>query len=103
MKNLNFNKMQKPVMRIELADEKKTILFVLPPSKAEAVAVSEMTVTNSVNNLEKSIEMCARLMSRNVAKIPVTADDIADWDIYDVKMFFATYMEFLFEIKNAKN
>ena len=47
--------------------------------------------------------MCARLMSRNVAKIPVTADDIADWDMYDVKMFFATYMEFLFEIKNAKN
>ena len=85
MKNLNFNKMQKPVMRIELADEKKTILFVLPPSKAEAVAVSEMAATNSVD------------------KIPVTADDIADWDMYDVKMFFAAYMEFLFEIKNAKN
>ena len=103
MKNLNFNNMQKPIMRIELADEKKTILFVLPPTKAEAKAISEMAITNSVNNLEKSIEMCAKLMSRNIAKMPITADDLGEWDMYDVKMFFATYMEFLNEIKNAKN
>ena len=103
MKSLNFNKMEKPVMRIELADEKKTTLFVLPPTKAEVSALAEMTGRISGNNLEKSIEMCARLMSHNIAKIQITADTLSDWDLFDVQMFFASYMDFLAEIKRSKN
>ena len=37
-KTLNFNKMQKPSLRIELADEKHTTIFVMPPTKGEIEA-----------------------------------------------------------------
>lgn len=39
-KTLNFNKMQKPSLRIELADEKHTTIFVMPPTKGEIEARS---------------------------------------------------------------
>ena len=35
-KTLNFNKMQKPSLRIELADEKHTTIFVMPPTKGRS-------------------------------------------------------------------
>ena len=38
-----------------------------------------------------------------LAKIPITAETLADWDIYDIQMFYRTYIDYLLEIKNSKN
>lgn len=105
MQSLNFKKAEKPVMRIELNDEKGTILFVLPPTKGEVAELGELNKTMSMNenSFETALAMCAKLMSRNVAKIPVTIDTIADWDISDIQMFYKSYLEFVTTIRLAKN
>ena len=70
-KTLNFNKMQKPSLRIELADEKHTTIFVMPPTKGEIEAFGEISTKLGGNKLDEAIEMCAKLMSHNIAKIPI--------------------------------
>ena len=102
-KTLNLNKMQKPSLRIELADEKHTTIFVMPPTKGEIEAFGEISAKLGGNKLDEAIEMCAKLMSHNIAKIPITAETLADWDIYDIQMFYRTYIDYLLEIKNSKN
>lgn len=105
METLNFKRTEKPVMRIELNDEKGTILFVLPPTKREVAELGELkrTMARSENSFETLLAMCAKLMSRNVAKVQVTTEIIEDWDIFDIQTFYKSYMEFVATIRSAKN
>lgn len=104
MQTLNFKRQEKPVMRIELNDEKGTILFVLPPTKNKVSELGELDkMSMSENDFETALAMCAKLMSRNLAKIPVTMETIADWDLYDIQVFYKEYLKFVISIRSAKN
>lgn len=106
MKPLNYNNVKKPVMRIELADEKKTTLFILPPTKGEVAELANLKNAMEGNNdsMGTAFAMCAKLMSHNIANIKITAETLEkEWDLYDIQLFYQYYMQFMLEIKNAKN
>lgn len=105
MQTLNFKRQEKPVMRIELNDQKGTILYVLPPTKREVNELKNLdkTMTMTEDSINIALAMCAKLMSRNLAKIPVTMETIEDWDLYDIQVFYKEYVKFVISIRSAKN
>lgn len=105
MQTLNFKRQEKPVMRIELNNEKGTILYVLPPTKREVSELENLDKTMAIteNSFDIALAMCAKLLSRNLAKIPVTTETIEDWDLHDIQVFYKEYLKFVIAIRSTKN
>lgn len=44
-----------------------------------------------------------KTLNFNKMQKPSLRIELADWDIYDIQMFYRTYIDYLLEIKNSKN
>lgn len=111
-KTFDFREIDKASIEITLNDPEGTVLHVTTPPERliEQLAASadELTKMNG-NNIEKvraSYALNAELISCNLEGVTVTADDLRGK--YNVKpialaAFTAAYMEFINEIRNAKN
>lgn len=109
---LNFNKIKKRFLTVELADEKNTKIMIGTPTKAimdDLLSLRDSLIGVSGDNIsadatDELYDSCARLMSRNKAGKKISKEYLEKiFDFEDILIFFGAYMEFLDGITNAKN
>ena len=118
MAKLDFNKINRPVLELTMEDEAQTNITVETPSEGlveelEAMIPELDTIFSPDNpkSVDAAYDLAARLMSCNQEGVTVTADDLRTkyWrknTIHNqlaLMSFIGAYMDFLQEIKNAKN
>lgn len=112
-KMLDFNSYRRPTLLLRMKDELQTKLHVTTPT-VELVEelkanLSELKTVLTGNDAEASAavyELAAKLMNCNLDGVTITAEELAikyEMNLEDMTMFFTVYMEFLEEIKSAKN
>ena len=112
-KKLDFNSIAKPSLDLTMKDPEKTVIRVGIPTTD---LVEELTsVVGELEQLVKSgdkavvhaiFDMAARLMSCNRDGIKITAEQLQGvyaLDLEEIVIFFSEYMDFIAEIKSAKN
>jgi hypothetical protein len=112
-RKLDFNSIIKPMIEITLRDEAHTVVHVTTPTEGliEKLASNADTMKEAVNGgtaeaIKAVFELMAELTNCNLDGIKVTAEELRDKygiKLFDVILFFNAYMEFIEEIKNAKN
>lgn len=118
MAKLNFNNLVAPVLELEMADEAHTLITVTTPSEGLVEELEDMvpqaaTIFSEDNPdmLDACYDLAARVMSCNKEGINVTVEDLktkywpADRVANQVHLltFFKAYLDFVDEIKSAKN
>lgn len=106
MKALNFNNTKKTYLNVTLIDG--TVLLVGTPTKRIFDAL--ITIKDDLDNITDSetlsiiYDVCALIMSRNKAGKEITKEYLeATFDVEDIIIFFKSYVEFMDELKSAKN
>jgi hypothetical protein len=113
MKALNFNSIQQPTWDVTLRDEAQTTVHLSAPSVdlvdrlvAMAPDLEEAAKTKDGKSVRASYELVAEVMSCNEDSITFTAESLRDtykMTFVDLLVLFKGYMEFIAEIKDAKN
>lgn len=113
MKALNFNTIQQPTWPVTLKDDDQTTVNLTAPTVelvdrlvAMAPELEEVTKTKDGRIVRACYELIAEVMGCNEDGIKFTADELRDkykLTFVELLVFFNGYMEFIAEIKNAKN
>ena len=118
MARLNFNQLIAPVLELEMADEAHTLITVTTPSEGLVEEVEKMashasTIFSEDNPdmLDACYDLAARVMSCNKEGLQVSVEDLKTkyWPADRVAnqlhllAFLKAYMDFIEEIKSAKN
>lgn len=112
-KSLDFNKISRPVLRLTMLDEEKTIIAVSTPSEAlieelEAALpeIKAVAARGNKETIEYMYGLAAKLINYNRSFITVTAEELRKkykLDLESLIIFFRAYIDFIGEIANAKN
>lgn len=113
-KILDFNSFEQPTLPIVMKDEKKTTFTVTAPSEeliekldANRVEITEkLKNAKDLNSLNALYEFAAELISCNEEHVEITGEELKTTYKVNYMMLFAfyvAYMQFVNEIKNAKN
>ena len=112
-KTLDFNSIEKPVLVITMKDDAHTEISVTSPTEelierlqANASAITEATKEGTAESIRVVFTLMADLINCNLEYIKVTAEELRDkyrMKLYDATVFFSAYMDFIDEIKTAKN
>ena len=112
-KTLDFNSLQRPCIRLTMADENRTEILVTTPTEAlveklEAVGPELQAACKTGNReaINTIYELAAKLISCNRSGLAVSAEDLRDkynLDLESMIVFYKVYMDFINEIYNAKN
>lgn len=114
-KTLNFNTLKRPTLPLVMMDEAQTLIKITSPSTAlveelQAVGPELNAAFKSADNDPAGIaavyDLAARLMSHNMEGITVTVDDLRNkykLGLEELVFFYAAYVDFIEEIKTAKN
>lgn len=112
-KVLDFNSYRRPTLILSMKDEHKTKLHVVGPT---VELVDELRA--NLGELQKALsgqdalasrtvyELAAKLMACNMDGVELTAEDLAtkyEMNLEDMATFFVAYVDFLEDIKKAKN
>lgn len=110
---LDFNSLVKPTLELTMKDDARTVLRVTTPKEAliERLAaglpeLEEALAKKDAGTIRAGFELAAELMSNNTDLLPVTAEELRDkykLSLEDLVVFFSVYLDFVGEIKNAKN
>lgn len=109
---LDFNRLLQPVLTVTLSDPEKTTLHVNSPSlelvREIQLNFSELVrilSTETGEELEAAYDLAAKVMSCNREKRIVTHEELKKCgvDTQALTAFFVQYVDFLEELKNAKN
>lgn len=113
MEALNFNSLQQPSWEVTLKDTDQTTLHLTAPTvelldrlTAMAPELREVAKKKDGRALHSAFELVAQLMSCNEEGFEFTAEELRDrysMTFIDLLIFVKGYMEFITEIKNAKN
>ena len=112
-KMLDFNSYRRPTLLLRMKDEQQTKLHVTTPT-VELVEelkanLPELKMALTGNDAAASLavyELAANLMNCNLDGIEINAEQLAvkyEMNLEDLTMFFTVYMDFLEEVKKAKN
>lgn len=112
-KMLDLNALDQPILEIALRDENRTIFRLTTPTvalverfTAAKAEIAEIAKSQNVDKIKKLYQLTAELMSCNADYMTVTAEDLRDKyrvTFGDLIVIFASYLEFIREISNAKN
>lgn len=112
-KTLDFNSLARPTLELIMKDEARTKLRLVCPTESLVerldTGMSELKSVLEKKNAESvraAFSLAADLISCNDAYVVVTAEDLRDryrFGVEDMVAFFLAYMEFINEIKSAKN
>lgn len=112
-KVLDFNSLQRPTLELVMPDEKRTKLRLVCPTEslverleAAMKELTEVLEKKDVTSIRACFDLAADLFSCNDTGLQVTAEDLRDkyrLGLDALVVFFSTYVDFLDEIKNAKN
>lgn len=114
MKVLDFNSFIRPALRLVLKDEQQTTVDVTAPTVGMVEEVrANLPVLQAVLRGEQNeaqvdalYDLAARLISCNADGLSLTAETLRKKygvKLYDLSIFYTMYMDFLDEIKHAKN
>lgn len=109
----SFSAHRPPTIAFELPDKKKTVVHVAPPllSLIEEVTARlpdllDLHTKSAPERARASFDLAARMMSCNLDGMTFTAEELRDvykLTRYDVIGFFKLYVDFLADLKDAKN
>lgn len=112
-KTFDFNSYDKPELEITLKDEAQTKVVMYAPTveliEKLQTASSEIKGVVSKGNAEginAMYNLMAELVNCNVSGITVTGEELRGkykMELVDVIVFYSLYMDFIDEIKAAKN
>lgn len=113
MKTLDFNSIQQPTWAIKLKDEAQTVVNLTAPTvelvdrlTAVAPELQKIAENKDGSTIRAVYELVADVMGCNDAGMTFTAEELRDkykLTLLDVFVFVSGYMEFISEIKSAKN
>lgn len=112
-RELNFNSLECPHLKLTMRDADHTVLRVTPPTEelvekltACAGELQEVLERKDADATRAAWDLLADFLSYNMEGIKVTADDLrGKYGLYleDAILLMKTYMDFITDITNAKN
>lgn len=110
---LDFRSLQKPSIELVLLDDENTVIHVETPTqgallrlKAMQKEVAAMKGKTDSKTLSKMYDLCAELMSFNRERLTITGEELREkYRIEEDHLlaFELAYLDFIAEIKSAKN
>lgn len=110
---LDFRALQKPCIEITLLDDDNTVLHVETPTHGVLMRLQSMRKEaislkgkNDPDTLAKMYDLLAELMSFNREGIKLTGTELREkyrLEQYHLLAFEMTYLDFINEVKSAKN
>ena len=112
-KTLDFNSYRRPTLILSMKDEDQTKIHVTTPTmelveklRANLVELQAALTGRDAVASRAVYDLASKLINCNLDGVEVTGEELAtkyEMNLEDMTMFFTFYMEFLAEIKNAKN
>ena len=112
-KKLDFNALERPVLELTLKDEARTVVRATAPTEelverlTAAAGELKAVIDHGTGEAIKALfELIADLMNCNLDGQVFTAEELRDKygiKLYEATVFVAAYLEFIEEIKSAKN
>lgn len=112
-KMLDFNKFEQPTLPMVMRDDAKTHVTVIVPSEeliekleANKDEIAKACKSDNKDSLASCYDLAAELISCNEEGITVTGKELKEHYGVNYLMlfgFFVAYLEFVNEIKSAKN
>lgn len=113
MKALDFNAIQLPTWQITLKDEAKTVVNLVEPSVelvdrmvAASGELQEVAEKKDGRTIKKLYELVAEVLTCNDDGFKFTAEELRNkykMTLLDIFRFVAMWLEFVNELKEAKN
>jgi hypothetical protein len=113
MNTLNFNRYRPPILPIEMLDDERTVINVVPPTvdlqeELRACSTDLYALLNGGNDEQRTAlwDLAARLISCNRNMRKVTPEQLQKdfrLDEEDLVVFYEAYVAFVTGIENAKN
>lgn len=110
---LDLNSVKRPTLEIVLQDEAHTRVRVSTPTEALVEELRNITPemqdimrTGDQEGVKAVYDLAAKLISCNRDFITVTGEELREkyrMDLESAVIFFSAYMDFIFELTNAKN
>lgn len=110
---VNFNRYRPPILKLEMLDDARTVLHVVPPTvdlqeelREKASDLYALLTGTDTDKREALFDLAARLMSRNRNMLAITPESIRTTyrlDEEDMVVFFEEYATFVRGIEQAKN
>jgi hypothetical protein len=112
-KTFDFNSYDKPKLEIILKDEARTKVVICTPTvalieKLQTTASEIKGIVSKGNDegINAMYDLMAELVNCNESGITVTSEELREkykMELVDVIVFYSLYMDFIDEIKAAKN
>lgn len=113
MKKLDLNALEQPTLELTLKDENKTKIHILVPEErqverieAAAAELPDVVADKTGLKIKSLFDFMAEVMGDNMEGLKFTAEELRDkykLRLFDLVVITKAYMEFLDEIKTAKN
>lgn len=113
MKTLDFNAIQQPTWTVKLRDEDQTVVNLTTPTVdlmdrliAAAPELKQVAESKDGRSVRAVYELIADIMNCNDDGYTFTAEELRDkykMSLLDLFRFVGGYLEFVNEMKNAKN
>lgn len=111
--SLDFNSIKKPVLRLTMKDEARTVIRVTTP-RASLIdrLVANLDDLESIlrgkdkESIKAAFDLVADLISCNLDFLTVTGDELRTkygMELDDMVIFVNAYLDFINELQNAKN
>ena len=114
VKEFNMNKIKRTFWPFTLKDkkdengnvvEKGKKIIVRMPQKGVFEAIKDVEANGTGEDADTSTiyNLVAAVLNNNMGKVPVTEEDVADYDIEECTAILDAYMEFVNELKQNPN
>ena len=102
VKEFNCNKLKRTFWPFTLKDKVDENGNVVEKGKKIVVRMPQKKVFEAINT-EAIYRLVAAVLNNNMGKVPVTEEDVADYDIEECTAILDAYMEFVNELKQNPN
>ena len=112
-KTLDFNSIEQPVLEISMKDDAHTKFEICAPIEeliekleANTKLINESVTKGTAESIKALFNLAAELISYNLDGVRVTAEELRDkyrLKLMDIVVFYGAYVDFISEIKAAKN
>ena len=112
-KTLDFNSIERPVLELTMKDHDRTKISLVTPTEAlieklqaNRDAITEATKQGKAESIRTVFTLMAEFINCNLEGMRVTEEELRDkyrMRLEDAVIFFSAYMDFIKEIKSAKN
>ena len=110
---LDFNSQRRPTLQIVMKDPANTVLHLCTPCKGTVDKISatlpelRTALTGKDADASRAVySLAAELINNNLDGVTVTVKELTtkyELNLEDMALFYNAYVDFLGEIKNAKN